>query len=90
MPVTKAAEKALRQNAKRKIGNKKIKREVLESIKSFRKKINSSQVEEARKMLPEIYKKIDKATKKGIVHKNKASRRKSRLSKKLSSPTDES
>ncbi len=36
---------------------------------------------EAQKLLPEIYKALDKAAKVGVIKKNNASRRKSRLTK---------
>ena len=37
--------------------------------------------EEALKLLPEIYKAIDKTAKRGVIKKNTASRKKSRLTK---------
>lgn len=39
--------------------------------------------EELKKMLPEIYKAIDKAAKIGVIKKNTASRKKSRITKKI-------
>ena len=44
----------------------------------------SSDKSEAEKSLPELYKAIDKAAKRGVIKKNTASRKKSRLAKKLS------
>ncbi|MBU4334019.1 MAG: 30S ribosomal protein S20, partial [Candidatus Omnitrophica bacterium] len=45
--------------------------------------IESKNVEEAKENLKTIYKKIDKASKRNIIPKNTASRRKSLFSKKL-------
>ena len=41
---------------------------------------------EAKKLLPEIYKALDKAAKVGVIKKNNASRRKSRLTKLIDLP----
>ena len=49
--------------------------------KSIRELIKGSKEKEAEKMLPELYKVLDKATKKNIIKKNKASRTKSRITK---------
>ncbi len=44
----------------------------------------SSAIEEAKKLLPEIYKALDKATKTGVIKKNTAARKKSRITKLIS------
>jgi len=51
--------------------------------KQFQALLAENKIEEAKKMLPEVYSLIDKTEKKGVVHKNAASRYKSRLAKKL-------
>jgi len=38
-------------------------------------------IEEAKKLLPKLYKALDKAAKVGLIKKNTASRKKSRLTK---------
>ncbi len=76
MPVTKQAEKKLRHDKERTAYTAK-KREALRSaIKSFRKK-------PSEKGLSQSFQVLDKAVKTRIIHKNKASRLKSRLSKLL-------
>jgi len=45
----------------------------------FKKLASVKKVEEAKAMLPRIYKTLDKATKEHIIHKNKTSRKKSRM-----------
>lgn len=86
MPNTKTAEKANRQNIRRKIRNVKQKDILKESIKEYKKLIIGKQTEAAEKQLSTVFKKLDKAAKTNIIKKNKASRLKSRLSKKVATP----
>lgn len=86
MPNTKTAEKASRQNTRRKIRNVKQKDVLKESIKEYKKLIAGSKTEAAEKQLSTVFKKLDKAAKTNIIKKNKASRLKSRLSKKIAAP----
>jgi small subunit ribosomal protein S20 len=76
MPVTKQAEKKLRHDKIRSTYTAK-KRELLrENIKNFRKS-------PSQKSLPSAFQILDKAVKTHLIHKNKADRLKSRLSKLL-------
>jgi len=50
-----------------------------DTVKRLRKAVQGGNKEEAQKMLPEAYKAIDKAAKRGIIKKNTAARKKSRL-----------
>ena len=79
MPNLRSAKKALRQNKRRKALNLAYKKKMKDSIKKFKKLISEKKTEEARKLLPEIYKVLDKAAKHGTIKKNTASRKKSRL-----------
>ena len=54
-----------------------------DEIKSFSKEIVKKDVEAATQKLPSLYKAIDKSAKNGIIKKNNADRKKSRLTKKL-------
>lgn len=81
MPNTKAAKKALRQNHRRWLFNVRRKRKMKQIIKQIEKSVSSKNPEEAQKQLPEAYKAIDKAAKRGVIKKNTAARKKSRLSK---------
>ena len=85
MPNTKSAIKALRQNKSRHARNLEQKEVMKDVIKKYKKAVEAWKKDEAAKLLPEVYKKLDKATKTNIIKKNKASRLKSRLTKKLSS-----
>ncbi|HDH31571.1 MAG TPA: 30S ribosomal protein S20 [Candidatus Wolfebacteria bacterium] len=82
MPIIKSAKKALRQNARRRQKNIKRKTELKTVIKQY-KKLLENNPEEAKKLLPQVYKKLDKSAKVNVIKKNKASRLKSRLTKKL-------
>ena len=81
MPIIKSAKKALRQNLKRKIENKRKKRKVKDSLKKIESLISQKNFNEAEEFLPEVYKKLDKAVKTKIMKKNAAARKKSRIAK---------
>ncbi len=81
MPITKSAKKALRQNVRRKARNLIYKKKTKDLIKKIRSLVLEKKNEEAKKLLPEIYKILDKSAKIGLIKKNTASRRKSRLTK---------
>ena len=72
MPVTKQAKKKLRKDRKREKENLKLK-------SKFKKAVKKTKNNPTTKNLTESSKIIDKAAKKGVIHKNKAARLKSRL-----------
>ncbi len=74
MPNIKAAEKWMRQTDKRTIRNKDVKTR----LKTIFKKVVAAQDAEAVKSVESAF---DKAAKSGVIHKNKAARKKSRLAK---------
>jgi len=76
MPVLQSAKKALRRDRRRAVINKKLKEKVKEVLKKVRKNPTKKNLQEASSVL-------DKAVKKKVIHKNKANRLKSRLSKLL-------
>jgi len=83
MPITKSAKKALQQNRKKRIFNLRRIKKMRSLIKEIKTLIKDKKKEEALKILPETYKAVDKATKQGIIKKNTANRKKSRLAKAL-------
>jgi len=83
MPITKSAKKALRQNLRRKKRNLATENKIKNLVKKVKKLISAKKIEEAKKLLPIIYKTLDKAAKLGIIKKNTADRKKSRISKLL-------
>ena len=65
--------------------NKSVKTEIKNYIKKFESAINSGKVEEARELLKLTDKKLKRAVSKNVFHKNNASRKISKLAKKLNS-----
>lgn len=83
MPNTKSAWKNLRKSEKRRLRNKSVKSSAKTHVKKFSELVDSGKTEEARAFLSEVAKKVDMAASKGVFHKNKASRIKSRLARRL-------
>ncbi len=84
MPITKSAQKALRQNKKRKARNLVYKKKMKDLIKKVRGLVSEKKNEEAQKLLSQVYKILDKSAKIGLIKKNTASRKKSRITKLVS------
>ncbi len=82
MPITKSAQKALRQNVKRKKENIVYKKKIKDLLKKIDLYIIEKNKEKTEETLPLIYKTLDKMVKKNILKKNTASRRKSKIAKK--------
>ncbi|MFA5746503.1 MAG: 30S ribosomal protein S20 [Candidatus Paceibacterota bacterium] len=80
MAITKSAKKAHRQSVKRNEGNLEYKKNLKEALKKVRILTAGKKNKELQEVLPEVYKALDKAAKVGIIKKNNASRRKSRIS----------
>lgn len=83
MPIIKSAKKALRQSAKRRIKNIQKKKQFKDALKEIKKHIAAGKKEEAEKLIPLAYKALDKAAKTGVIKRNTASRKKSRLVKQI-------
>lgn len=81
MPITSSAKKALRQNKTRRARNVVRKEAYKKLVVTYRKKVAAKAIDEAQKLLPSVFKALDKAAKNNVITKNKASRLKSRLSK---------
>ena len=80
MPITTSAKKALRGSKRKRVFNLKKKDQVSKTVKQFKKLVLEKKIDEAEKMLPQVQKVLDKATKTGLLKKNTSSRKKSRLS----------
>ena len=83
MPQKKAAKKEYQKSLKRKKKNIAVKTNIKKTVKDFTKAITSQDFEAVKKMLPSLYKMLDKAVTKKAIHPNKAARKKSRLTKLL-------
>lgn len=89
MPITKSAKKALRQNKRRRERNLRRLNILRDTIKKIKKLMAENKKEEAIKVLPLAYKAIDKAAKTGVIKKNNAARKKSRITKLISKERSE-
>ena len=83
MPNIKSSERSVKTDAERRARNfavrstiKTVSRKVVESV-------NAGNSDEAKALLVKASRTIDKAAAKGVVHKNSAARKKSRLALKL-------
>jgi len=81
MPITRSAKKALRQSMRKKAVNDRRKKTMKDTIKKVEKLVKEKKTADAKKMLPVAYQAIDKAAKQGVIKKNNAARKKSRLSR---------
>ena len=80
MPITKGAVKTHRSSLKKRVFNIRRKEAMNEVVKKLRKLVTEGSVAEAEKLMPTVYKAIDKAAKRGVIKDNTADRKKSRLS----------
>ncbi|MGD9015660.1 MAG: 30S ribosomal protein S20 [Candidatus Omnitrophota bacterium] len=84
MPRRRTSLKAQRKDKKRRLRNLKISRDIKKAIKQFNAYLLAKNATEAKAFLSSVFSKLDKAAKKGIIKKNNAARKKSRLSRRLS------
>lgn len=76
MPITKSAQKKLRQDHTRTDLNKR-------TIKFLKQAVRTARLDPSATHLQAAYQALDRAAKKSVIHKNKAARLKSRLSSKM-------
>ncbi|MFV9511002.1 30S ribosomal protein S20 [Tepidibacillus sp. LV47] len=87
MANIKSAIKRVKTSRKRNERNTAQKSALKTAIKHFEIAIQNNDVEAAKTAFLNATKKLDKAVTKGLIHKNKAARKKSRLAKKLNALT---
>ncbi len=78
-----SAKKRIRQDAKRRGRNRWRKDQLKQAVREFTTSVGDGQTDQAADQLKTVYKKLDKTASQGTIHKNTASRRKSRLAKQL-------
>ncbi|MBM7558703.1 30S ribosomal protein S20 [Marinitoga litoralis] len=84
MPNVKSAKKRVRQTAKRRLRNKSYKTRVKNSVKKVLAAIEAKEEKEVvNELLSSAFSVIDKAAKKGVIHRNNADRKKSKLTKRV-------
>lgn len=83
MANTKSALKRARQNERRRLHNRVYRSAARTYVKKVRRLIEEGDLDSARIAIVSAVKALDKAAQKGVIHKNNAARRKSRLFKLL-------
>ncbi len=81
MPIIKSAIKRVRQQKVRRARNVETKTEVRKQIKLFRADVSAADLKKAQADLVAAVSKLDRAVKRGVLHKNTAARKKSQLTK---------
>ncbi|SFU93908.1 30S ribosomal protein S20 [Alicyclobacillus macrosporangiidus] len=83
MPNIKSAEKRVRTSARRTLRNASLKSALRTTIKKFERALAQSDLEQAQITLRIATRALDKAATKGIIHRNAANRKKSRLTRRF-------
>lgn len=85
MPNIKSAIKRVKTSDEHRAHNATVKSTMRTSVKNVEAALANNEVETAKDALLTAAKKLDKAASKGLIHKNAAARKKSRLAKQLNS-----
>ena len=83
MPIKESAKKEIRKGKKRRVLNVQRQKTMRDALKKISKLLLAGKKDEAKKLLSVAYQAIDKAAKRGVIKKNAAARKKSRLMKSL-------
>lgn len=83
MPNIKSSERSVKTDAQRRAQNFSTRSAVKTISRKVAESVAGGKIEEAKVLLPKANSTIDKAASKGVIHKNAAARKKSRLAKKL-------
>ena len=78
MAITSSAKKAIRSAKAKRVFNLRKKNEIEKNLKAFRKFVSAKNKAEAEKLIPLLYKSLDKAAKTKYIKANTAARLKSR------------
>jgi len=81
MPNLKASKKALSSSQNKQLFNERKKTQMKKAVKAVRDDAEQGNAKEAKQKMAAAYQAIDKAVKRGIIKKNTAARKKSRLEK---------
>jgi|GEM_PF-380575 len=79
MAITSSAKRAIRVSLRKRLTNVKRSDAMKDSMKALRKLAESGNKVDAEKAIAGVYKAIDKAAKRGVIKKNTAARKKSRI-----------
>ena len=81
MPITSSAKKAVKNSRNKAVFNARRKKTMKSSIKELKDLISLKKGKESQAFLSKVYQALDKAVKTGLIKKNHAARKKSRLAK---------
>lgn len=81
MPVKKFAIKALKNSKKRAVQNSAVKKNIKELLKNTRKAVSAKEQGKVDELVKQTIRAVDRAAAKGIMKKNTAARKKSRIIK---------
>ena len=84
MATSKSGKKSVQQAARRRVFNVRRQRAMKDAVKAVETFVAKKDTKNANAALPEAYKSIDKAVKRGVIKKNTAARKKSRLARAVS------
>lgn len=87
MANLKSAIKRVNTNDKKRKLNQPVRSDMRTHIKHVETLVEAQDAEKAQEMYNKTVKKIDKAVQKGVIHRNKGNRHKSRLAKKIQNLT---
>ena len=85
MPNIKSAIKRVSVIKKKTLRNNMVKSEYKTAVKKFEQAVEAGNKEEATKLFSDATRKVDQACTKGVIVKNNAARKKSKMAKKLNS-----
>ncbi|MBI5140289.1 MAG: 30S ribosomal protein S20 [Candidatus Vogelbacteria bacterium] len=83
MPITSSAKKAVRNSKRKAVFNSRRRKAMKSSIKELKGLIALKNAKAGKEFLSKVYQTLDKAVKTGLIKKNHASRKKSRLARAL-------
>jgi len=86
MAITKSAKRAIRVSGRRRVKNLLKMKKIKNLLKEVRNLVSQKKIEEAKKLLPQVYKILDKAAKTGLLKKNTVARKKSRITILINKP----
>lgn len=89
MANTRSAEKRIRVIAKKRMRNRSIISSVRTAVKKFERSLEGGDQQQVEALFKEAIRRLDKAVSKGVLHRNTAARKKSRLYRRLHMSTSQ-
>ena len=81
MANIKSQEKRIHTNERARLRNQSVKSALRTAVRGFREAVDAGEKDKAAELLVSTSRQLDKAASKGVIHKNQAARRTSRLMK---------